>query len=347
LCPDADYATTGVTTSRCINAAGQPRCVSECDPVKSPTGCRPGYVCVKRQRYNDSDPTHVYDVCLPGPYGLWPGETVPLTKRPVGDFCLADADCAAGVCLRFQGGYCTRTACDDAVGCPAGSICSNAVINGTQPVRACLKKCTVLGECRSAEGYSCAPDQTCRPAARPAWNPSVSANDCQNAWGTGGAILSGCDAVKDNYIVVRKSARNLALCKAGALVQSFEVGLGFSPLGDKVQRGDGKTPEGVLYVARLHPTSTFHKAFVLSYPDKDDAARGLAAGIISAADKAAIDAAQTACQESPSTALGNLIEIHGGGGSFDYTGGSVGVTPTEIDALWAVVGLHDSVIIVP
>src|SRR5690606_30625238 len=55
ICPDTDYGDgTGNTLTRCINANGAPRCVSECDFTQSPTGCRPGYTCVLRERYNQA-----------------------------------------------------------------------------------------------------------------------------------------------------------------------------------------------------------------------------------------------------------------------------------------------------
>src|SRR6185369_1468021 len=48
-CPDADIsAATLNTVSRCVDGNGQAQCAAGCDCVKSPTGCRPDYVCVTR-----------------------------------------------------------------------------------------------------------------------------------------------------------------------------------------------------------------------------------------------------------------------------------------------------------
>lgn len=181
----------------------------------------------------------------------------------------------------------------------------------------------------------------------PPWDPAVGDDDCLNAWGTGGSGLSHCDAVLDDYVVVNKSKRNLALCNAGILVSSFRAGLGFTPVGDKVETGDGKTPEGVFYISRLHPTSSYYKAFVVSYPDKEDAARGLADGLITQSEKDQIDAAQNSCTEPPATALGSLIEIHGNGGTADWTWGCVAIEDSEIDLLWSVLDVRDTVVILP
>ncbi len=182
----------------------------------------------------------------------------------------------------------------------------------------------------------------------PRWDPSVSPADCKAAWGTQGELLSPCDVVRDHYVVVRKSKRNLALCDHGALTTAYPVGLGFAPVGDKVQQGDGKTPEGVFFIAELVPDSTYYKAFLISYPDAADAARGLAAGLIDAAQAAAITKAQAACQAPPqSTKLGGVIELHGNGGSIDWTAGCVAVEDLYLDKLWATLGVGDTIVILP
>src|SRR5437867_13286330 len=105
-------------------------------------------------------------------------------------------------------------------------------------------------------------------------------------------MLSPCDVTKGAYVVVHKSARNMALCSSGSLVANFSVGLGFSPVGDKEREGDGKTPEGVFYIARVIASSQYYKAFLVSYPDDADDDRGVTAGLISTPQHDAIYAAQ-------------------------------------------------------
>jgi hypothetical protein len=296
---------------------------------------------VLRQRYGQ--PNSIFKVCMPEPGQRWPGEPAP--ANDIGAACVNDAACAHKSCLSTQNGMCTKTMCDYA-GCPSGSACFG-IGNGQT---ACLKTCTSNADCRQAEGYACnSTHRVCLPGnTRPTWNPSFGAGDCLAAWGTNGSGLSPCDTVKDNYIVVRKSARNLALCNRGTLVANFEAGLGFAPVGDKEREGDGKTPEGVFYAAQLLPNSQYYKAWLLSYPDKEDAARGLDAGLITQAQKNAIDTAQNNCTVPPQTTqLGSYLEVHGRGGTSDWTLGCIAISDMGVDQLWAVLGLRDTIVVLP
>jgi hypothetical protein len=180
------------------------------------------------------------------------------------------------------------------------------------------------------------------------WNPAVGAADCMSAWGANGEKLSPCDTLKDDYVVVHKSARNVALCKSGKLVKNFRSGLGSKPSGDKVKDGDGRTPEGVFYVPRLVPNSTYYKAFLLSYPSLDDAARGVTSGLITPAQRSQIESAHAACVEPPqTTALGGDLELHGNGSSADWTAGCVALDDSSIDLLWSSIGAGDTIVVVP
>jgi hypothetical protein len=182
----------------------------------------------------------------------------------------------------------------------------------------------------------------------PPWDSSTGVADCQSAWGNQGDALSPCDKSLDQYVVVNKAGRNLAVCDQGANTHNFRIGLGFGPTGDKVQQGDGKTPEGVFYISALVPDSSFHLAFLLSYPDKADAERGLADGLISEQEKATIDTAQDACTAPlADTGLGGEIEIHGGDGSTDWTAGCIGIEDAEMDTLWTILEPGDTIVVLP
>ena len=341
ICPDADTsAGTDFTTTRCITAHGSPKCVAECDFDKSDTGCRPGYACVLRNRHGQ--PNSIFEVCLPEPGQRWPGEPAP--EFDIGESCNSAADCAHKACWSLPGGYCVKTLCEH-TGCPEDSTCF--LFAGGES--ACLRDCDVSGDCRTAEGYACDADMTCWPDQDgPTWNPSVGGPDCANAWGNNGAALHRCDSAKDDYVVINKQYRNLALCNRGTAVASFRVGLGFAPTGDKRVEGDGKTPEGVFYVAQLVPNSSFYKAFLFSYPDAADAAWGLSQGIITQAEKTAIETAQQNCTTPPqTTGLGSWIELHGMGGSSDWTLGCAAIENAEIDQLWATIGVRDTIVVLP
>jgi L,D-peptidoglycan transpeptidase YkuD (ErfK/YbiS/YcfS/YnhG family) len=339
-CPDTDYGPgTYNTITRCIGTPTGGRCTSECDFAQSETGCRPGYTCVLRARVND--PNRIFPICLPSNGQRWPGEAGPAFD--VGQPCSVPSDCANKSCLSLPGGYCSKAMCDVA-GCPIGSTC---FAFETNEVTACLRDCSVDGNCREAENYLCEPEtNVCWPdPAAPNWNASQGAADCTAAWSAG---LHACDTTPDDYVVVRKSARNLALCNRGALVGNFNVGLGFDPIGDKEQEGDGRTPEGVFYIPRVIPQSSFYKAFLISYPDAADATRGLNAGLITTAERNAITSAQTSCTEPPQqTGLGGLVEIHGNGGGSDWTWGCVAIEDTQIDQLWSVLGTRDTIVVYP
>jgi hypothetical protein len=328
--------------TRCIDAAGDPRCVAECDFDKSTTGCRPGYRCVLRQRYDTTD--EIFPVCLPEDVQRWPGESAPVND--IGDSCNGETDCNSLSCLPWPGGMCTKTMCDYA-GCPSGSSCVGFTDSN---VTACIPDCTTDGQCRDGEGYVCSSDyDLCLPGSNEvAHDDTVGVTDCANAWGSGGDGLSSCDLVPDDYVVINKSARNMAFCDSGSLVANYRVGLGFSPIGDKTREGDGKTPEGTFYIPRVLPSSQYYKAFLLSYPDKADATVGLSDGVIDAAEKTQIDDAQDNCTEPPQyTGLGGLIEVHGMGGSSDWTWGCIAIENSQIDALWAEMGVGDTIVVLP
>ena len=342
VCPDTNYSSGTLNAmSRCIDANGAPRCAAECDFNLSTTGCRTGYACVLRQRFND--PSRILPICLPSDLQRWPGEQE--APFDIGSPCDVPQDCAHLSCLGYAAGYCSKSMCELA-GCPTGSACFR--IN-TSNVTQCMKQCGGGNNCRTDDGYVCDSEySTCWPADGGRWDSTVGAADCASAWGESGSALSPCDSTPDDYIVIHKSARNLALCKMGALVDNFSVGLGPEPAGDKQVEGDGKTPEGVFYVASTIPVSSYHKAFLVSYPDRSDAARGYAAGIISADEKKSIENAQVACSEPPQyTTLGGMVEVHGGGGNVDWTLGCVAADNGAIDEIWSVLGRGDTIVVLP
>lgn len=341
VCPDTLYGPgTGATMSRCITTAdGSPTCVTECDAALSPTGCRPGYTCVLRKRHGEPD--KIYPICLPSDAQGWPGEGA--KGFDIGGPCLFDKDCEHLMCLQLPGGYCSKSMCDLS-GCPTGSTCWG--FEGSD-VKACLDDCNVDGQCRTSEGYLCDDYGTCWPGGVVAtpWDPTVSAGDCADAWSAG---LSPCDLTPDDYVVINKSARNLALCHKGQFIAGFHMGLGFAPSGDKQVQGDGKTPEGVFYTAELKPNSQYYKAFLLSYPDSQDADWGYGQGLITKAERDAIQGAQQSCSTPPQyTDLGGLIEIHGEGGGQDWTWGCIAIENFELDMVWSALGPGDTIVVTP
>src|ERR1044072_6171716 len=139
----------------------------------------------------------------------------------------------------------------------------------------------------------------------------------------------------DPRVVVEKGARRLRLYAGGALVRVRRIALGFTPEGDKVRQGDGRTPEGDYTACMKNPTSNFYPSLGLTYPNAEDAGRGLRDGLITRAQHKSITRALDAGRCPPwNTALGGEIFIHGGGNARDWTFGCVALENPEIKELF-------------
>ena len=149
-------------------------------------------------------------------------------------------------------------------------------------------------------------------------------------------------------IVIKKRGRVLEVFDEGKLIKSYTIVLGFAPEGDKEIEGDGKTPEGEFYLSTKNAASKFHLSLGVSYPSKEDAKRGLDAGIISKAEHRAIVSAIENKKAPPQkTALGGEIYIHGGGTGRDWTLGCVAMENEEIEELFDAVPVGAKITILP
>lgn len=136
-------------------------------------------------------------------------------------------------------------------------------------------------------------------------------------------------------VVVEKGARRLRLYAGGELVRVRRVALGFEPSGDKVREGDGRTPEGDFRICMKNDRSNFYLSLGLTYPNEEDAERGLRDGLITRAQHKGITGALAAGRCPPwNTALGGEIFIHGGGTARDWTFGCVALENPEIKELF-------------
>ena len=79
-------------------------------------------------------------------------------------------------------------------------------------------------------------------------------------------------------IVVEKSARRMTVYDGTVALRSYPIALGFSPEGDKLREGDGRTPEGVFRIDRKNPGSAYTLSLGLDYPQAKDRARAKAGG---------------------------------------------------------------------
>lgn len=147
----------------------------------------------------------------------------------------------------------------------------------------------------------------------------------------GAAALGGCTSSKFKsydgpavtHVVVNKSDRRLYLLNHASVLESYDVGLGFAPVGHKKFEGDGRTPEGTYIVDRRNPNSSFHLSIGISYPNREDVERARAMG------------------KSP----GGDIFIHGQRSPFrnrskadgDWTYGCIAVSNREMEQIYAMV----------
>jgi murein L,D-transpeptidase YafK len=79
-------------------------------------------------------------------------------------------------------------------------------------------------------------------------------------------------------IVVEKSARRMTVYDGAVALRSYPIALGFSPTGDKLREGDGRTPEGVFRIDRKNPGSAYTLSLGLDYPQAKDRTRAKAGG---------------------------------------------------------------------
>lgn len=122
-------------------------------------------------------------------------------------------------------------------------------------------------------------------------------------------------------ILVDKTARKMWLLHGTKALKTYKIDLGFAPSGHKFKEGDGRTPEGIYRIDRRNPNSNYHLSLGINYPNTQDRAKALAAGV------------------SP----GGDIFIHGGPvlrknrKKADWTAGCISVTNKEMEEIYAMV----------
>ena len=84
---------------------------------------------------------------------------------------------------------------------------------------------------------------------------------------------------KAQAVVIQKSQRKMFLIRNRMAHSVYNIDLGFAPRGHKEQFGDGRTPEGVYYVDRKNPKSSFHLSLGINYPNEQDVARAKEMGV--------------------------------------------------------------------
>ncbi len=183
------------------------------------------------------------------------------------------------------------------------------------------------------------PDEnTPAPAAPKEKQPPVTDGKSGNPW----------------VIKVSKYNHTLDIYYQGQKWRSYQVDIGDNGFGDKQVAGDHKTPEGTFYTTEksiLDPVDQYlgSRWMRLSYPNIEDAERGLKEGII---DNATYNEIVTAINEGrmppQRTALGGGIGIHGGDKpefESDWTWGCVGLADQDIEEFFDKIPVGTQVII--
>lgn len=126
-----------------------------------------------------------------------------------------------------------------------------------------------------------------------------------------------------DHILIEKSARQLTVFRNGVALRTYQIALGFAPDGDKLQQGDGKTPEGEFTINRRNPKSKYHLSLGINYPKPEDRAR---------AAKAGVDPGGDIFIHGQPNGMGKLATL-----PYDWTAGCIAISDTEIEELWRIV----------
>ncbi|MCX7301747.1 MAG: L,D-transpeptidase family protein [Rhodobacterales bacterium] len=145
----------------------------------------------------------------------------------------------------------------------------------------------------------------------------------------GGLVLAaGCstgprfltyDGPEVTSIVTFKSKRKLYLYHDREVLETYDIDLGFAPVGQKHFQGDGKTPEGQYWISHRNPRSQYHLSLGISYPNAEDVAYARSQG------------------RNP----GGDIFIHGTPGLYrrskDWTAGCIAVSNRQVEVIYSMV----------
>jgi len=154
--------------------------------------------------------------------------------------------------------------------------------------------------------------------------------------------------VQNPRIIVYKHERKLEFYSDQTLLRTYRVGLGFNPVSDKKQEGDGATPEGDFYVFVKNNKSAYYLSLGVSYPNAEDAERGLGEGLIGKSEHDIIvEAIREKAAPPQYTKLGGLIYIHGHGATNDWTRGCVALENPDIKEVYDAVVVGTPVTIKP
>jgi len=157
--------------------------------------------------------------------------------------------------------------------------------------------------------------------------------------GKAGAKGGARAAASDVRVIIYKGSRELELRVRGKLVRTYRLALGGDPVRDKEVEGDSRTPEGDFFVCQRLPRGKYGPSLGLSYPNAEDAERGVRRKLITDAQRRSIVEAVDAGRKPPwNTRLGGAICVHGRGGASagrDWTLGCIALDDDDAGELFA------------
>jgi hypothetical protein len=127
-------------------------------------------------------------------------------------------------------------------------------------------------------------------------------------------------------IIIDKYSRKCIVYLSGVRKYEYKVELSTNWVGDKLEKGDKATPEGMYRITKKFKSNKtkYYKALLIDYPNETDKAefkKAIARGTLSRNAK-----------------IGSLIEIHGNGGKgVDWTEGCIALVDSEMDVVFKVV----------
>ena len=148
-------------------------------------------------------------------------------------------------------------------------------------------------------------------------------------------------------LVITKHAKTLVLLDGEEEVLHIPVVTGKNPA-DKHREGDLATPEGEFFICFKNPESQYHLFLGLSYPNVEDAERGLRDKLITQAEYDQIRDAIAQKQCPPwKTALGGEVGLHGPSPNVTWTHGCIAMSVEQIERLYDLLDIGDEVTILP
>lgn len=130
-------------------------------------------------------------------------------------------------------------------------------------------------------------------------------------------------------IEVHKADRKMYLLHYATVLKTYDISMGFQPVGHKQFEGDGKTPEGAYYITHRNPRSNYYLSLGISYPNDADRAYASSKGMPPGGD----------------------IFIHGftgeDGKRGDWTAGCIAVKNREMEQIYSMVKPGTPIVIYP